>query len=134
MFWFVTTIIYHTTRHICLFLLVLPVLAIWLLSYQFRRQKIYFQLQCDEEQAQYVLSESSGDSSRWKDYAIVFEPQKVHKPVAQLAGEIDEEFAYVIHEAADIVVVQGVCLDLLELDTVVLSVEDLLRSEDEKSR
>ncbi|MFA5260449.1 MAG: hypothetical protein WC450_04400 [Candidatus Omnitrophota bacterium] len=88
---------------------------------------IYFQLKCSAEQAQYVLNNST---SEFYDYAIVLNPKSVHKPVAQLAGEIDAKDAYVIHHASDIIVVKGDCLELLFLEDSDLNMEDFLDNKD----
>jgi hypothetical protein len=95
---------------------------------------IYFQLECDEKQAQYVMATSTDDFRMFDEYAIVMKPKSVHKPVAQLAGEIDVAYAYVIHDAADIVVVKGVCIDILSLEDSRLNVDDLLIPDSEKER
>lgn len=95
---------------------------------------IYFQLQCDAKQAQYVMGTSTNEFRMFEEYAIVMDPKSVHKPVAQLAGEIDVDYAYVIHDAADIVVVKGVCLDILTLEDSRLNVEDLLTPDSEETR
>lgn len=95
---------------------------------------IYFQLECDEKQAQYVMDTSINDFSMFNEYAIVMKPKSVIKPVAQLAGEIDVDYAYVIHDAADIVVVKGECVDILSLEDSELSPYDLLSPDSEKEQ
>ena len=95
---------------------------------------IYFQLQCDEKHAQYVMSTSTNDFRIFDEYAIVVSPKSVHKPVAQLAGEIDVDYAYVIHDATDIVVVKGTCIDILFLQDSRLDTEDFLPPDSEGKR
>jgi len=95
---------------------------------------VYFQLQCDAQQAQYVVGHSTNDFRAFDEYAIVMDPKSVHRPVAQLAGEIDVDYAYVIHDAAEIVVVKGVCLDILSLGDSGLNVESLVTADPEGKR
>lgn len=95
---------------------------------------VYFQLDCDAKQAQYVLNSSTKDSRMFEEYAIVMKPRSVHKPVAQLAGEIDVDNAYVVHDAADIVVVKGTCIDILSLKDSRLDIEDLLTPNPDEKR
>jgi hypothetical protein len=90
---------------------------------------IYFQLQCDEKQAHYVMGTSTNEFRMFNEYAIVMKPESVHKPVAQLAGEIDADHAHVIHEASDIVVVKGTCIDILSLKGSGLDEADLVGSQ-----
>ena len=90
---------------------------------------IYFQLQCDEKQAHYVMATSTNEFRMFNEYAIVMKPESVHKPVAQLAGEIDVDHACVIHEASDIVVVKGTCIDILSLKGSGLDEADLVDSQ-----
>ena len=89
---------------------------------------IYYQLQCTEEQLQYVLNISKNNTSHFEEYAIVMNPRSVHKPVAQLVGELDIDYAYITHEVSDLTVVKGTCLDVLSIDSSVLEIEDLLDS------
>jgi len=92
---------------------------------------VYFLLRCDEKQAQYVVRTSTNMGRVLLDeYAIVIRPEGALKPVAQLAG--DQESVYVI--PADIVVVRGVCLDILSLEHSRLDVKDLLSQDSDEKR
>lgn len=95
---------------------------------------VFFQLRCDAEQVEYVLSTSADEFRMFGNYAIIIAPESVHKPVAQLAGEIDADYAYVVHDAADIVVVKGTCLDILALGDDILDPEDLLDPDSQEKR
>ncbi len=93
---------------------------------------VYFQLQCNAGHAQYALSTSSNELRGFAEYAIVMQPKSVHRPVAQLTGEIDGDSVYVTHEVADIIIVKATCIEIISLDDSVLDVDDLLgpKSED----
>jgi hypothetical protein len=103
----------------------------YFLTVQDWRFDIYFQLLCDAKQAQYVIESSTNDNviRKYGDYAIVLKPESVHKPVAQLTGEIDDGSAIVTHKAADIVVVKGTCIDILSLECSGLDETDLAGSQ-----
>jgi len=91
---------------------------------------IYFQMRCSADQTQYILDSCASQETLYDPecYALIIRAESVHKPLAELWGEVKdvpEDFAFVIHGESDILVIKGVCLDILLLPDVYLEMEDL---------
>lgn len=95
---------------------------------------IYLHLQCNPQQAEYLLKVSSDDLRTLEEYAIVFQPVSVYKPRVQLASDIDGYNSEVIWCSSWIFVVEGKCLDILFLNGTMLNVEDLSEAQTGKDK
>lgn len=91
----------------------------------------YFRLQCDSQQAQYVLDTSTGTLFGRERYALIIQIDSIHKPVAELDAQVDEDYAYIADEAAGILLIKGKCLDMLVLP-VHISMKDLIKFPDDE--
>jgi hypothetical protein len=85
---------------------------------------IYYQIECTDTQLKRLLDDSP--EMAFDAFAFVLSLASVHKPVAQIVGEIDVDTAMIVHESSDIVVIKGQCVDLLHLGHVGLIMDDLV--------
>ncbi|NQT61653.1 MAG: hypothetical protein HQ556_01735 [Candidatus Marinimicrobia bacterium] len=89
---------------------------------------IDYQLQCNEQQVEYILNISKVNSQTFEVYAIIINPESIHKPAVKLVDEMGGDDSYVTYDISDIIVVKGICLDVVSIGDDSVEIEELLKS------
>jgi len=90
---------------------------------------LYLSLKCSEAQAEHAVSASKDDIRGYPDFVLLFRPQAVHRPLAELVTYSDDRADYPISlievEAADLCVIEGKCLELLYVGYMDIDLEEI---------
>ena len=92
------------------------------------RYKVDYQLQCNEQQIEYVLNTSKNNSDIFKVYAIIINPESIYIPAVKLVDEMDIGDILESYNVSKIIVVKGTCLDVLSVGDDPVEIEELLTS------